>query len=48
MKAGLVGPLEEQGFIEAAGRQLIERIGNQLKRGQPPEEMLERLLDYFR
>ena len=47
LQAGLIGPLEEQGFIEAASRQLIGRISKQLSRGQLPEEVLGRLLGYF-
>jgi len=48
MNAGLVGPLEEQGFIEAACRQLLKRISNQLERGQLTENKLGRLLSYYK
>ena len=46
-KAGLVGPLEEQGFIEATGGQLIERLGKLLERGRSDEDLLDRVLGYF-
>lgn len=48
LHAGLVGPLEEQGFIEAACRQLIERTGNQLKRWQLLVTVLASVLDYLK